>query len=655
MIPAEPQIDLEHFLKNIPIFSSIPDFQLRKIASCFHISRVKKDEIIFRQNESSDAMYIIHTGAVLIYAENNLNRTLQFELRRGDFFGEMALLSDQARNATAKVSLDAVLFQLKKEDFTHLLAENKQIGLFLSRLYARRLSSGYESRLIRRDPVFYTLCATDPDLGLSHFLYSMSYHISTESSKCVLVVEPYLEARHIMERYGLNISVCPDESLFGLLPPNVYSAGDFKWFVHPSGFTVLQVNKGFNEKLVPALPQLMDNFKTLYDLVIFSLSHRFGNLEQQAVRLCDKNLLLINNTTGALEDVRRKLRRIEEIAGTGLDRVRVGVSHLCGTHGIARSALKESLNLSETPQIWVDRCDKALKDSIDTEKRFPVRGARALAREIAGVRIGLALGAGAARGWSHIGVLKVLEEEGIHIDMIAGTSMGALVGAIYAASGSVKHLRKHTIEMLGTRTRARKKIFDYTLPFHGLLKGRKAMNLVANAIRHADFMDLLIPTYLVGVDVIKGEEILFETGDVSKAVRSSLSLPVVFAPYRHAGRWMVDGGLLNPVPVNILEQKGADKVIAVCVENRRTIPDQIEKSPGIMGVISRTISIVHGRATSGFVRKSDVVIYPDVQGFAWDDFHRGHVLMHRGITACKEVIDDIKALVDPGQRNQRRV
>jgi NTE family protein len=638
-------IDLEHFLKQVPLFSSIPHSQISEIASCFHFSTFKKDDIVFRQGDQSDSMYIICSGAVLIYSEKKKKKFYHAELRRGDFFGEMALLSDLPRNSAAKISLDATLFYLKKKDFTTLLSKNKHIGLFLSRLYARRLSFGFENKKTPHKPTFYTICATGPDLGLSHFLYSMSYHISTESNKRVLIVEPHLELENTMQKFDLGIIPCPDESLFDLLPANTYEPRDFKWFHHPSGFWVCQVNKGFNEKLVPVLPLLMESFKYRYDLVVFSLAHHFGNFEQQAVRLCDRNLLLINNTRTALPDVKQRLNRLEEKAGTGFDRVRVGVSHLCGSRGIARETLKKELNLSETPQIWVDRSGKALNDQIDTEKHFPIKGPRAVAREIAGVRIGLALGAGAARGWSHIGVLKVLEDRGIPIDMIAGTSIGALVGAIFAAKGSVEHLKKYTIDLFPTRALARKKIFDYTLPFQGFLRGKKALNLVATAVDHADFMDLLIPTFLVGVDIIKGEEVLFETGDVAKAVRSSLSLPAVFTPFRHKGRWMVDGGLLNPVPVSILEQKGADKVIAVCVENLQPHSKPATKAPGIMGVISRTINIVHGRATSGFAQKSDVVIYPDVHGFAWDDFHKGEVLMQRGIKACEEVIEEIKTLV----------
>lgn len=642
---ADQHMELEHFLDEVPLFSSVPYPQVQEIASCFHCFEFKKDSIVFRQGDKCDSMYIIRSGVVVISSEQDDKLLFQTELKRGDFFGEMALLSELPRNAGATVALDATLFCLKKEDFAILLAKNKNIGLFLSRLYARRLTFGFENKPVKNKATFYTISATEPNLGLSHFLYSMSYHVATESNKKVLIVEPHLELESIMRKFGLSILTCPHENLFDLLPPSIYEKTDFQWFYHPSGFSVLQVNKGFNEKLVPVLPLLMESFKYRYDLVVFSLAHYFGNLEQQAVRLCDKNLLLINNTREALPDVTKKLNRLEEIAGIGLDRVRVGVSHLCGSRGIAREQLRKELRLSETPQIWVDRTDKAFNDQIDIQKRFPVKGARAVAREIAGVRVGIALGAGAARGWSHIGVLKVLQDEGVHIDMIAGTSMGALVGAIFAATGSVDHLRQHTIDRFTTKHLTRKGIFDYTFPFRGLLRGRKAMNLVATAIDNADFMDLLIPTYLVGVDILKGEEVLFETGDVAKAVRSSLSLPAVFSPVWHQGRWMVDGGLLNPLPVNILEQKGANKIIAVCVENHRPNSQQTTRSPGILEVISRTIEIVHGRATSGFAQKSDIVIYPDVQGFAWDDFHKGEVLMQRGISACEEVIQEIKALV----------
>lgn len=644
--------DLEHFILNIPLFSSIPASQIHEMTQRFHYASYKKGDIICREGEPGDAMYIIRSGVVTVHSEMDGREVFISELRRGDFFGEMTLLSDSPRNGTAEVLLDAMIYYIRRKDFEELLVQNKSMGLYLSRYYARRIAAGGmgEGMGSRGEnspsrPIFYAVSATDPGLGLYHFLYSVSFHISTESPKRVLIVEPQHELRKIMHKLGLFDVKCPDMTLFDLLPSGVYRSGDFHWFQHQSAFTVLQVNKGFSEHLSQSLPHLMESLRDRFDLIFFALSHQFNEVEKLLVRLCDKNLVLINNTKEALPQVRKRLDQIESIAGPGLDRVRVGVSHLLGTRGVARQDLKLLLNLSEIPRIWVDRSDAAYQDSIDTEKRFPVKGARAVAREIAGVRIGLALGAGAARGWAHIGVLKVLEEEGIPIDMIAGTSMGALVGGIYAAKPSVYHLKKYTIDLFPSRKAARKKIFDYTFPFQGVLRGRKAMRLVSTAIDDADFLDLQIPAFFAGVDIIKGEEVLMESGSVTHAIRSSLSIPGIFQPYRYNGRWMVDGGLLNPVPVDRLIQKGADRVIAVCVEKQNQVGAPKDKPPGIMSVISKTMSIVHGRATGKFAEQADIVLYPDVQGFAWDDFHKGDILMNRGIDAAKERIDEIRQLL----------
>lgn len=639
----DPKIDLVYFLQQVPLFSSVPKNHLHKLTSCFEFLEYKKGELVFTQGDPGDSMYIIRTGGVNVHSANEAN-PVRIELKRGEFFGEMALLSDSPRNATISASMDTGLFRLNKEDFTDLVYHNKHIGLYLSRLYARRLSPGYSGKADKDKATFYSAAATGTGLGLSHFLYSSAFHISTESDKKVLIIEPHLDLAQLMKKYDLTPVPCPDSNVFDLLPPSLYKPCDFECFSHPSGFVVLKVSKDFKNKLVPALSLLMESFNARYDIILFSLGDCFEELEQQVIRLCDRNLLLINNTRDALLEVKSRLKRLEDQAGKGLDKVRVGVSHLKGHTGIAREILKQELNLAETPQIWVDRSEKALNDEIDTEKHFPVKGARSVAREIAGVRLGLVLGAGSARGWCHIGVLNVLQKHNIHIDMISGTSMGALVGAVFAVHGCVDHLKKTTIDLFPTKQKARRKIFDYTLPLKGFLQGKKAVKLIGSALNNADFMDLMIPTYLVSVDLFKGEEVLFETGDVAKAVRSSLSLPAVFSPVKHEGSWLVDGGLLNPVPVDILEQKGADKIISVCVENPGASVEHDNKQPGIMEIISRTMSIVHQRATSGFASKSDIVIYPDVQDFAWNDFHRGESLMKRGEEACEQVIDEIKRL-----------
>lgn len=641
--------DLYDFLSRVPLFSSIPTDQIRKIAGLFTKEFYHKGDVICHQGEPGDSMYVIRTGTVSVFKKMNNQSIFVNELKRGNFFGEMSLLSGARRNSTVEASLDVTVYCLARENFNILIKTNRNIGLYLSRFYAKRMSVETEGHSPQTmTPTFYAVSATGPKLGVSHFLYSVSFHISNESHKRVVVIEPHLETGKIMQKYDLNRIECPDHGLFRLLPLDSYKFKDIHWYEHLSGFHVLQLRTGFSDRLSEIMPILMAGLKESYDVVFFNLTHCFNDMERLFIRLCDRTLLLIHNTEEKLRDVRSRLSEIETICGASafLGRIRVGVSHLYGEKGMARQDLQQRLGLSETPGIWVDRSELALNDRIDTDKCFPVRGARAVAREIAGIRLGLALGAGGARGWAHIGVLKVLEDAGIHIDMISGTSMGALVGGIYAATASVEKLKQSTIDLLRTRSDTRKKIFDYTLPKQGILKGKKAAQLVRNAVNNANFLDLMIPTYLVGVDILNEEEVIFETGDVTNAIRSSIAIPAVFSPFKHQGRWMVDGGLLNPVPVDVILRKGADMVIAVCIESKPSGTNTSQKAPGIKQIISQTISIVHGRATSDFVKNADLVLYPDVCAYAWDDFHQGMALMRHGMEECLERLDEIRRMIN---------
>ncbi|MBU4069331.1 MAG: patatin-like phospholipase family protein, partial [Proteobacteria bacterium] len=329
-----------------------------------------------------------------------------------------------------------------------------------------------------------------------------------------------------------------------------------------------------------------------------------------------------------------------------LDNIKVGVSHLAGDIGIPRDKLESELRLPETPAIWVHKTASAISGNIDIEKRFPVQSPRAFARELGRIRVGLALGAGAARGWAHIGILKVFEEQGIHIDMIAGSSMGALVGSIYARTASADLTKELTIDQFPTKLVAQRKLFDYTIPLQGIIRGQKVLRMVRSALKNADFLDLMIPAYVVAVDINSGEEILLEKGNVSEAVRASISIPGIFNPVYLNGRWLVDGGLLNPVPTDVLIQKGADIVIAVCIEQKSAQEAQQKvRRPSIIGVLSKTANIVYSHATGDFAQKADIVLYPEVSSFAWDDFHRGNELMRIGMDTCRNNIDEIKRLI----------
>jgi len=174
-------------------------------------------------------------------------------------------------------------------------------------------------------------------------------------------------------------------------------------------------------------------------------------------------------------------------------------------------------------------------------------------------KVGLALGSGSARGLAHLGVIKALEEAGIEVDFIAGTSIGAVIGAIYAA-GKLDALEA-TFQTFDWKKMA--SFFDVVLPKSGLLDGAKVSKFVRAHI-HADVIEALPkPFVAVATDIISGEEVVIRSGDVIEAVRASISVPGIFTPVRNNGRILVDGGLVNPVPVSAVRAMGAEFVIAV--------------------------------------------------------------------------------------------
>jgi NTE family protein len=176
-------------------------------------------------------------------------------------------------------------------------------------------------------------------------------------------------------------------------------------------------------------------------------------------------------------------------------------------------------------------------------------------------KVGLALGSGAARGLSHIGVVKALLEKNVRIDMISGTSMGALVGAHLARHGTITGLEDATLA-IDFKNLLRLADPDFFLLFKGFVAGNKVEEFLKMVIGDVEFKDLKIPLWVVASDIRTGEEIVINTGSVVKAVCASISMPVVFTPFNYLNRILVDGGISNPLPADVLRRAGAKFVIA---------------------------------------------------------------------------------------------
>ena len=261
-------------------------------------------------------------------------------------------------------------------------------------------------------------------------------------------------------------------------------------------------------------------------------------------------------------------------------------------------------------------------------------------------KVGLALSSGAARGMAHIGVLEVLEKEGIPIDMIAGASMGALIGALYTQGRGVNQIKNLAID-LGSKRFAL--LADLALPKSGLIKGRKINQVLRSIIGNVDFRDLRIPFACVATDIDSGEEVVIKQGLVREGVRASGSIPVILTVAKWRGRNLVDGGLVNPVPVSVLKEMGADFIIAVDVtpgisgRGQQVSEERLKaKEPNIFDVIMQTIHIASYQALRASLRGADILIEPQVVSIGFFDFHRVEECILQGELAAQESLPEIK-------------
>jgi len=250
-------------------------------------------------------------------------------------------------------------------------------------------------------------------------------------------------------------------------------------------------------------------------------------------------------------------------------------------------------------------------------------------------KVGLALGSGGARGFAHIGVLKVLKEAGIPIHCIAGSSMGSLIGCIYAV-----HENPHMMEKLAIHLKPKHWI-DFTVPRMGLVAGEKVSELIRILTHGKRLEQLRMPVAVVATDLETGQEIVFTEGPIDKAVRASIAIPGIFNPVLDEGRVLVDGGVVNRVPIKVVKDLGADVVIAVDVVAE--VP-KIEIQ-SLFDVISQTIDVMERHVYQGQAALADLLIQPKVGHVSSTDFGQAAHCILAGEAAAREKIDEIRRLV----------
>lgn len=247
--------------------------------------------------------------------------------------------------------------------------------------------------------------------------------------------------------------------------------------------------------------------------------------------------------------------------------------------------------------------------------------------------IGVALGGGFARGIAHIGVLKVLEQEGIPVRVIAGTSVGALIGACYCSGLSLAEM-----EEVARNTRFTS-FARWTLSRYGFASNDRMISFLTRTLKCKNFEDLRIPLGVTATDFNSGEGVVFHSGSIIDPVRASCAYPGMFLPVQIRGRHLVDGMLSYPVPTRPLREMGAERVIAVHLKGTWSSGGAPRH---LFDVIGQSFAIAQDAMSAIWRNAADIVVEPDVAGFAYDDFKRSPDLIRVGEEAMRKALPDVR-------------
>jgi len=255
--------------------------------------------------------------------------------------------------------------------------------------------------------------------------------------------------------------------------------------------------------------------------------------------------------------------------------------------------------------------------------------------------IGLALGGGFARGFAHLGVLKILEQHRIPVSHIAGTSVGSIFGAAYASGAPLARI------LAASRTIRFRDIARWSMSRLGLASNHRLADLIERVFESKQFEDMKIPLAVVATDLASGEPVVFRQGPLVEAIRASCAYPGLFEPIQIGTRCLADGGLVAPVPTQAARQIGAALVIGISVGNQ----DESRVSPkNIFQVVARAVAAAQRHQADTWERFADLVIRPDVQGISWDDFGRANEAIAAGESAALAALPRIKKLLSASER-----
>jgi NTE family protein len=665
-----PHLDV---LRKVELLQDLDDAALRNILETGEQINVTRDSTIVHRGELGTHFQIVLAGrvrVVILGDGDDAPPTLLKIHGPGGFFGEMSLLTGDPVSADVIASEDSLLLRLSRDQFDALLHTTPSVLLRLNRVLSRNLSA---TNIIVRPPrcsKLNGLHRVGEALADNFTALYLAGSVVQQTNRRILLVDFEGTLHGPLQRFGLRPQrdpmevFRPDRNFPGLndFRPHCIELDDR---LHILTFASPLSRAGEIEAV--RLQDLYGAIRRIYDVVLLDTGWTPHHRAMKVLRSCDKVYLLGTDQPGhaAIAEI---VRGLDLSATQQMTRLRLG---LVGEFDMTnpRPVLEPLVQATGVKSVFLLNAHHVnnfhlTRDLIPVIAQDSPTGRRlaSLAREIAGIRVGLALGSGGAKGFAHIGVMRVLEEAGVPVDVIVGCSMGAIVGACFALGHD-----SHEVERMASELWARKgAFFDWQIPpWCNIVKGRKVDCMANNGFGDATFLDCPIPYAAMAFDLITGQEVVIDDGTLKNAVRASGSMPGIMRPVKWRGMYLVDGGISNKVPVDVLAKMGTDFNIAINVApevDPSFYDPERPRRPGLLGrtvgllsrglremytephmiaILARSYSTSATKLTEAHLHLAHVSIRPNTDGVGMLDFLKLSETVAAGEAAGRQHIDEI--------------
>ena len=630
--------EIQDILSTIPIFSFLGRNELAAVQELFVESTHQKGDIICHIGDDGESFHVVIDGELEVLVGENEDKVIAV-LKRGDFFGEMALLQGGKRTATVGCARRVKLMTLDRTSFNSLFLKNPKALEYFTRVLCKRLASTSQGESSRGSTMIISIGSKTVGLkGKTLVANGVAAVLHDLTGNDVLVV-------------AVNPGEEPTGAVAKLISPAMGNVGDaVTEAIKPGarGIFTLDISARSNlakEYYEERASNLISNLADRFPFIIFDHAAELTGIVAAIAGYSNVYVELVNRMEALPEDEPKSLKHYRLINLFNGSR-RVSVSS-CDPYVLPRD-----------PGYTGGDSLEYIRNNPRSVVALPIHR---LARKILGATVGLALGGGAAFGIAHLGVLKVLEANGIPIDMLAGCSQGSIIGVGYAAGITTAEMIDIALH-LGKRSNAMLAV-DLTMTKPGLMAGDKFINIFAPYLgRKSTFKDLVLPGMTVATDIRSGERVPIGSGSLTAAFRASASVPMVFAPVRIGDNVLVDGGVADPVPAEVVNAMGADLCVAVNVVpplklgvenavsqfmrkankfNPLSYLGDSQDLPNMFDIIMNAMQILQYELGNFKAISADVLINPELSDFTWVEYYRSDELIQRGVEAAERAMPAI--------------